>query len=138
MLAIIPDEELLSRRRLGKTTLSVKPGQIGTSNATKPENLGVFEYAHLRAPIPKDLRGSEIFSLNAAQQTQSTYFLMVCALPFPYRCLLDLPNGIMDDAYANSLPCSDGAKTAISAQLECSKSHFLGRNTRKRSASANI
>ncbi|KAL1954362.1 hypothetical protein VTO42DRAFT_1228 [Malbranchea cinnamomea] len=72
-----PDyEELLSRRRLGKTYLSVKPGQIGTSNATKPENLGLFEYAHLRAPIPKDLRGSEIFSLNPSQQTPNTYFLM--------------------------------------------------------------
>lgn len=68
-------EELLTRRRLGKTYLSVKPGQIGTSNATKPENLGLFEYAHLRAPIPKDLRGSEIFSLNPAQ-APNTYFLM--------------------------------------------------------------
>ncbi|CAI7569088.1 unnamed protein product [Penicillium glandicola] len=69
-------EELLSRRRLGKTNLSVKPAQIGTSNATKPENLGVFEYAHLRAPLPKDLKGSEIFPSHSPQQHPETYFLM--------------------------------------------------------------
>ncbi|PGH26947.1 hypothetical protein AJ80_01329 [Polytolypa hystricis UAMH7299] len=69
-------EELLSRRRLGQTTLAVKPGQIGTSNATKPENLGVFEYAHLKAPLPKDLKGSEIFPFHHTQKIQETYFLM--------------------------------------------------------------
>ncbi|KAJ5952273.1 uncharacterized protein N7479_010686 [Penicillium vulpinum] len=69
-------EELLSRRRLGKTNLSVKPAQIGTTNATKPENLGVFEYAHLRAPLPKDLKGSEIFPSHSPQQHPDTYFLM--------------------------------------------------------------
>ncbi|RAL14044.1 apses transcription factor [Aspergillus homomorphus CBS 101889] len=69
-------EELLARRRLGKTNLAVKPTQIGTSNATKPENLGPFEYAHLRAPLPKDLKGSEIFPSHAPQQHPETYFLM--------------------------------------------------------------
>ncbi|KAJ5587276.1 uncharacterized protein N7459_003041 [Penicillium hispanicum] len=69
-------DELLARRRLGKTNLSVKPGQIGTSNATQPENLGLFEYAHLRAPLPKDLKGSEIFPSHSAQQHPETYFLM--------------------------------------------------------------
>lgn len=71
------DEELLSRRRLGQTKLTVKPGQIGTSNATKPENLGLFEYAHLRAPLPKDLKGSEIFASHQNQPHPETYFLMV-------------------------------------------------------------
>ncbi|OAX81323.1 hypothetical protein ACJ72_04332, partial [Emergomyces africanus] len=71
-----PYEELLSRRRLGKTNLSVKPGQVGTSSATKPENLGMFEYAHLRAPLPKDLKGSEIFSFQSPQQNPEAYFLM--------------------------------------------------------------
>jgi hypothetical protein len=70
-------EELLSRRRLGKTNLAVKPTQVGTSNATKPENLGPFEYAHLRAPLPKDLKGSEIFPSHTPQQHPETYFLMV-------------------------------------------------------------
>ncbi|KAL3452002.1 transcription regulator HTH, apses-type DNA-binding domain-containing protein [Aspergillus insuetus] len=78
---VLPDaapayEELLTRRRLGKTNLSVKPTQIGTSNATKPENLGPFEYAHLRAPLPKDLKGSEIFPSHSPQQHPETYFLM--------------------------------------------------------------
>ncbi|KAL2821696.1 hypothetical protein BJX63DRAFT_224103 [Aspergillus granulosus] len=82
---ILPDaapayEELLTRRRLGKTNLSVKPTQVGTSNATKPENLGPFEYAHLRAPLPKDLKGSEIFPSHSPQQHPETYFLMVSAL----------------------------------------------------------
>ena len=66
----------MSRRRLGKTKLAVKPGQIGTSNATKPENLGLFEYAHLRAPLPGDLKGSEIFATLPNQPTPETYFLM--------------------------------------------------------------
>ncbi|PYH91778.1 apses transcription factor [Aspergillus ellipticus CBS 707.79] len=69
-------DELLARRRLGKTNLAVKPTQIGTSNATKPENLGPFEYAHLRAPLPRDLKGSEIFPSHAPQQHPETYFLM--------------------------------------------------------------
>ncbi len=73
----IVDEDLLARRRLGKTNLSVKPTQIGTSNATKPENLGLFEYAHLRAPLPKDLQGSEIFPSHSTAQHSETYFLMV-------------------------------------------------------------
>ncbi|RAO69810.1 uncharacterized protein BHQ10_005822 [Talaromyces amestolkiae] len=76
---ILPDaspsfQDLLALRRLGKTHLTVKPGQIGTSNATKPENLGPFEYAHLRAPLPKDLSGSEIFPSQTTKQ--DTYFLM--------------------------------------------------------------
>ncbi|KAL2862364.1 KilA-N domain-containing protein [Aspergillus lucknowensis] len=78
---VVPDaapayEELLTRRRLGKTNLAVKANQVGTSNATKPENLGPFEYAHLRAPLPKDLKGSEIFPSHSPQQHPETYFLM--------------------------------------------------------------
>ncbi|OAP63033.1 hypothetical protein AYL99_02260 [Fonsecaea erecta] len=69
-------EELVSRRRLGKTKLTVKPGQVGTSNATKAENLGPFEYAHLRAPLPEDLTGSEIFATQSNQAHPETYFLM--------------------------------------------------------------
>ncbi|QKX58477.1 uncharacterized protein TRUGW13939_05601 [Talaromyces rugulosus] len=69
-------EELLTLRRLGKTHLTVKATQVGTSNATKPENLGLFEYAHLRAPLPKDLRGSEIFPSSKTMQHPETYFLM--------------------------------------------------------------
>ena len=71
------DDELLNRRRLGKTKLQVKPGQVGTSNATKAENLGPFEYAHLRAPLPDNLKGSEIFPSHQTQPPPETYFLMV-------------------------------------------------------------
>lgn len=76
------DDELLERRRLGRTKLSVKPGQMNTSNATKSENLGPVEYAHLRAPLPDDLIGSEIFAPQAGQPHPQTYFLMVRAIPF--------------------------------------------------------
>jgi len=72
-----PVEDLLGLRRLGKTKLTVKPGQVGTSNATKAENLGPFEYAHLRAPLPDDLSGSEIFATQSNQAHPETYFLMV-------------------------------------------------------------
>lgn len=75
------DDELLGRRRLGKTHLAVKAAQVGTSNATLPENLGPFEYAHLRAPLPKDLKGSEIFPSHTPQQHPETYFLMVSGFP---------------------------------------------------------
>ncbi|KAJ5488893.1 hypothetical protein N7539_003783 [Penicillium diatomitis] len=78
---VLPDaapsyEDLLARRRLGKTNLSVKATQIGTSNATKPENLGLFEYAHLRAPLPRDLQGSGIFPSHTPAQHPDVYFLM--------------------------------------------------------------
>ncbi|MCJ1293120.1 hypothetical protein MMC34_004673 [Xylographa carneopallida] len=68
--------ELISRRRLGQTKLAVKPEQVGSSNATKPENLGKFDYAHLRAPLPDNLRTSEIFAPQPKQSSPGAYFLM--------------------------------------------------------------
>jgi hypothetical protein len=71
-------EILVERRRLGQTELTVKAGQIGTSNATKPSNLGMFDYAHLRVPLPKDLQGSGIFAPSRRNQSYpEAYFLMV-------------------------------------------------------------
>ncbi|KAL9120297.1 MAG: hypothetical protein Q9187_003150 [Circinaria calcarea] len=68
--------ELVAKRRLGQTHLAVKPGQVGTSNATKPENLGMFDYAHLRAPLPENLKSSEIFAPQPKQPHPEAYFLM--------------------------------------------------------------
>ena len=74
---MLADEILVERRCLGQTELKVKPGQVGTSNATKPDNLGVLEYAHLRVPLPKDLSGSGIFSKGPNRKWPEAYFLMV-------------------------------------------------------------
>lgn len=76
-----PDEILVERRCLGRTELKVKPGQVGTSNATKPDNLGVLDYAHLRVPLPKDLGTSGIFSRGSNRKFPESYFLMVSRPP---------------------------------------------------------
>lgn len=75
--ARIIDEILVERRCLGQTELKVKPGQIGTSNATKPDNLGVLDYAHLRVPLPSDLSSSGIFIKGPNRKYPEAYFLMV-------------------------------------------------------------
>lgn len=73
----IVDENLVERRCLGQTELKVKPGQVGTTNATKPDNLGVLDYAHLRVPLPRDLSNSGIFVKQANRKWPEAYFLMV-------------------------------------------------------------
>jgi len=67
----------VGRRCLGQTELRVKPGQVGTSNATKPNNLGMLDYAHLRVPLPKDLTDSGIFTKGSNRKYPDAYFLMV-------------------------------------------------------------
>ncbi|XP_014560146.1 hypothetical protein COCVIDRAFT_23579 [Bipolaris victoriae FI3] len=69
-------EILIERRRLGQTNLGVKAGVSGITNATKLENMGTFDYAHLRVPLPKDLTGSGIFSRNRMSAFPESYFLM--------------------------------------------------------------
>ncbi|KAF2488147.1 transcription regulator HTH, apses-type DNA-binding domain-containing protein [Neohortaea acidophila] len=69
-------ENLVERRCLGQTELKVKPGQVGTTNATKPDNLGVLDYAHLRVPLPRDLSSSGIFLRQANRKWPEAYFLM--------------------------------------------------------------
>lgn len=73
----ITDEILVERRCLGQTELKVKPGQVGTSNATKADNLGTLDYAHLRVPLPKDLSNSGIFIKQSNRKWPESYFLMV-------------------------------------------------------------
>lgn len=62
---------------MGQTNLAVKPGIVGVSDQTKAENLGTFDYAHLRVPLPRDLQGSGIFTLKTATTYPESYFLMV-------------------------------------------------------------
>ncbi|KAF2803063.1 uncharacterized protein BDZ99DRAFT_173707 [Mytilinidion resinicola] len=69
-------EILVERRRLGQTNLAVKVGQVGIANASKPANLGTFDYAHLRVPLPKDLSGSGIFLVAKQGAWPESYFLM--------------------------------------------------------------
>ncbi|KAI4254571.1 MAG: hypothetical protein LQ352_003010 [Teloschistes flavicans] len=72
-----PDyHELVRDRRLGQTNLAVKSGQVGTSNATKKDNLGLFDYAHLKIPFPPDFEGSEIHPHHARHGPPRSYFLM--------------------------------------------------------------
>ncbi|KAF2152533.1 DNA-binding domain of Mlu1-box binding protein MBP1 [Myriangium duriaei CBS 260.36] len=69
-------KELVAKRRLGQTELQVDAGQVGTSNATKPKNLGAFDYAHIRVALPRDLKGSGIFHASRGHSTPDAYFLM--------------------------------------------------------------
>ena len=69
-------EILIERRRLGQTNLGTKAGVAGLTSATKPQNSGLFDYAHLRVPLPKDLSGSEIF-MPGTNGYPVSYFLMV-------------------------------------------------------------